>query len=213
MTASKSEVKFFSRRLHLACWLIPAILTFLPLSTNTFGNYNDSAGLCFLDKHEGTPAWATSFWMLTSFYLWIFIAMFYYFAVVVFMAIRFKSLYSSSVSSLYSDVVYRAVSKLMWYPFIILLCWFCTVFDGLHNVRFSNKNQGKLHNWRQLFAVLGPSLQGFLTTVVYMIFHREKKASSSFKNNIPDSTRNHIRDVDSSNMMDVPLVDGDDDMS
>jgi hypothetical protein len=75
------------------------------------------------------------------------------------------------------------------------------VFDGLHDVRFSNEDQGKYHNWRQLFALIGPSLQGFFTSVVYMIFHREKRVS--FANNVVRAGG------DNSSMMDIALVDSD----
>lgn len=36
--------------IHLFCWLFPPIVTFLPLTTDTFGNSDDHSTWCFVDE-------------------------------------------------------------------------------------------------------------------------------------------------------------------
>ncbi len=144
MTKAGGEINFFSRRVYIACWPIPIILTFLPLSTMTFGNLHDDHGFCFLDLEDGSNDRVTAvLWILVSFYVWMFIAAFIYFILFCYISYRFYN-YKSE----FADLMYKAILRLSWYPIIIFVCWTFTTFDDLYSVQHEDGEKSKFEVWQ-----------------------------------------------------------------
>lgn len=57
------------RAFHVVCWLLPWILVFLPLTTNTFGIPDEGGTWCFIDNRKGSPSWGIVAWELISVYI------------------------------------------------------------------------------------------------------------------------------------------------
>lgn len=67
-------------------WSIPLFLSLIPLSTSTYANDDETPGWCFFHEQSRYSGqrdlqWLPVFWFIFSFYLWIYIAIFYLFYV------------------------------------------------------------------------------------------------------------------------------------
>jgi hypothetical protein len=71
IVANEKVLKTISWKIHFVGWVFPTLITLLPLTTNRYGVAGDNHGWCFIDRLDSSPSWSTLFWMIVSFYAWI----------------------------------------------------------------------------------------------------------------------------------------------
>jgi hypothetical protein len=170
VVATSQELNVFNYKLYGLCWGVPVFLTFLPLTTNTYGTIDSSTGWCFLDKKSGTPSWATQFWVIISFYMWIWIALVIY-SILFFYIISSASLKSAEMGSM----VHKAINKLIWFPAIVVLCWiFPTIYDIYET--FDSSNAFINDPVCEHLDLLTPLLQGFFKMIAFFYSNPDARA-------------------------------------
>jgi hypothetical protein len=114
--------------LHMICWGLPTVVTLFPLITDGYGTYDGEPGWCFLKPRRSSPPWTYDFWVFASFFGWVYISLmlFVVLAVNIFCVVNLapqERARSLSRDSATSALVRKILSKLMWYPLVILVCW------------------------------------------------------------------------------------------
>ena len=145
---------------HLVCWVVPLILTLLPLSTNTYGNSDALSTGCYLSNRPDSPSWGLLFWTIVSFDLWVFLAVCF-------------------ISILYARILYRATQledldgdlavalyQLIFYPLIIVFCWSSNLFV---TTLTSSNIKVQSTTLLQILSVGLPAFQGALSASVFFI--------------------------------------------
>ena len=68
--STQPEVMEISVYVHAVVWVLPIVLTFLILTTNTWGCAPEEGGecWCFIGERSDTPEWASTFWGMVSIY-------------------------------------------------------------------------------------------------------------------------------------------------
>ena len=157
-------------------WIFPAILTLAPLSTNTYGVYGEEAeyGWCFIESCSRSTKWSTSFWVIVSFYLWIWAALATYicfFAYIYLVLTRQRSVQVRQVMT-------TAIQNLGYYLLVIILCWgFATVYDILDSLEVLGDFLDS--SFSVFCSFVMPLFHGFLTAVVF--FYTNAEASNYLK--------------------------------
>lgn len=152
--------------LYYIGWVLPVILVGLPLTTNTFGCYEDDECWCYLADRSDSPTWSISFWNYAAFYIWIWGALLFY--VAIFITTLFVPLKGNEI-----DVRKLILSKLIGYPIIITMCWSVA---SLHDIMlFANPtNSLNANDVFEIIFVCLPSLQGLLTSGLYVYFYMKR---------------------------------------
>jgi len=162
VVSSSTSLDVLSPYVSIWCWVVPVLLTLLPLTTNTYGTLGEEYGWCFIEKTSSTPKHATVIWVILSFYVWIWLALFLY--VILFFFIRWKARHQTEE---YKKRTFRVLYKLCWYPAIVLICWiYPTVYDIFDSL---NSQRDEIVHSRESFnvAYITPSVQGLLTAVAF----------------------------------------------
>lgn len=149
--------------IHCICWGLPWILTFVPLSTSTYGNPDDEETWCFVADTSYSPPWSELFWAITSFYAWVWIAMLWSLYMIVSIALKLRKM------QIVPDVVQATIGKLVLYPVIITVCWTLNTAANLY-IFSTGKAYTDLNNSWSLVANLGVATatsQGFLNACVF----------------------------------------------
>jgi hypothetical protein len=163
--------ELLSWKVHLVCWVLPVILSFLPLTTNKFGPLNKRSGMCFIDERADSPPWAVTFWVVVSFYFWIWFAMALYIILFVLLSLKVNEIYRlydeethpSGGIDLRSQVK-STVNKFIWYPINIILCWALpTIYDVMSTKRASYKG----HDDFDAATDIIPTFLGILNVIVF----------------------------------------------
>lgn len=148
------------------CWLFPLIVTLLPLSTNTYSNSDPPAGTgwCFIGNRSDSPKWSLTFWVLMSFYFWIWICI----IIVCYLYINIvKQLYRAT---LYSDMeISGSIITLSLYPILLVFCWSFTSVVDINSSLGSNAYKNVNIEVINALALILPSLQGFLHSIIFVI--------------------------------------------
>lgn len=160
---SKSAMRYC----HIFCWGFPFLLTFLVLSTNTFGRSDDDFDSgCFITNTGRSPKWGLLFWDLMALFVWIWIscvAIIYFYVKI---GIRLYQIEMASIP------LWTAAYSLFLYPLIIMLCWgvnTCILLwvDGTTQAAIVPQALG-------VVSVVLPALQGFFSALVF--FGQNEKA-------------------------------------
>lgn len=166
--------------LHLICWGLPSLLTFLPLVTEDYGTFDGDPGWCFLKSRPGSVGWTYEFWVIVSFYGWIYIA------VVAYVVILCSVIYRLSSSSLRSStdessathvLVPTLLLKLIWYPIIILVSWSVITIYVIWDA-YNSKSARRYISDLPLFIPLtfsAPLLHGFLASLAFFLSSLESR--------------------------------------
>jgi hypothetical protein len=129
--------ELLSWKVHMTCWILPIIVSFLPLTTNKYGPLTRRSGMCFIAERSDSPSWSLAFWIVISFYFWIWFAIFLYFVLFVLLSVKVNQIYQlyQEESHPRDGIDLRAqvkatLNKFIWYPINIILCWALpTVYD------------------------------------------------------------------------------------
>jgi hypothetical protein len=113
---------------YITCWTLPLVVTLLPLSTNTYG-VAESDSWCFIVDNKHSPSWGSVFWRVFAFYFWIFLSV----LIMVYFNILISKIVShmKSQSKLLSAYSTTALSKIKYYPMVIILCWIISALSDL----------------------------------------------------------------------------------
>jgi hypothetical protein len=163
--------ELLSWKVHFVCWVLPVVLSFLPLTTNKFGPLNERNGMCFIDERGDSPAWGLTFWVVVSFYFWIWFAMALYIVLFIVLSLKVNEIYrlyeeethSSGGIDLRSQVK-ATLNKFIWYPINIIMCWAPpTIYDIMSTERSSYKG----HDDFDAATDIIPAFLGILNVVVF----------------------------------------------
>jgi hypothetical protein len=193
----------YSNWIFSCCWLIPLILTLVPLTTNQYGNPGSTHGWCFLDRSP-SHRWTLTFWIFVSFYLWFYLAVLIYFLLLWSVSYRLSFVYGT-LARLQNRCeirtivrIKRSVRRFIWYPLIILFCWLPSALWDINEALDESSSSGggggghtasfMSRDWDNTLFNLFPACQGLLTSIAFLstnrdIYHlmRGKSSSSSFQ--------------------------------
>lgn len=170
IVANKKVVKVVTWKYHLIGWIIPIILTFLPLTTNRYGVLGGDRGWCFFDRLDSTPKWTTLFWMIGSFYLWIWTSeLFFALFVIYIVYIVYIRKFTHSTSSRYYKL-----STLVFYPISSFICWILPCYSDIFSTishDFISRNNSTLNS----YAFFTPFFQGILTLSIFVVMNHDAR--------------------------------------
>ena len=113
------------------CWIFPAIVTLLPITTNDYGTGNPDVQWCLIVPRGNTPPIMNQFWNFAGFFLWLFLSIFL-------ITLWSTIIYCRYWNSVLSDLVRDTYSKVFWYPIAMCCCWMMNFICGLSY--YSNRN-------------------------------------------------------------------------
>lgn len=152
-----------SFKAYIFCCGVPLVLTFLPLLTNVFGCNRDDVCWCFLARTEQTPDWASKFWYIASFYLWIWGSLFIYIFVLVYVGHQFRNADQKAARN-----IQFIIRRLFGYPLVIAFCWVLPTIYDFKDVFVVNQTFVHSQEFNLASSVL-PTLQGTLTAAVFFL--------------------------------------------
>lgn len=167
LITTQQSINNLNYSIHIFCWLLPILLTFLPLTTNSFGVIDGEIGWCWLDERSNTPKWSSFFWNLVSFYFWMWssIGVYVIFYIYILISVRSRDFRSS-------ENILRTLHKISLYPLIVVCCWILPcIFDQIDYYRPNNPTTNNTI-FDELSSIT-PLLQGTLTSLVFVIFNSE----------------------------------------
>lgn len=197
---------------HLICWIVPAIVTLLPLSTNSYGCYDEDECWCFLKYKPAQPPWIIQFWYIFSFYFWVWGAYFLYITLFIYMACRLKGMNAEFGFS--QRRIDSVLSKMIAYPLTVLFCWFLTTYYDIVETA-SPKSSILSNNAFNISTSTVPCLQGFLTSLAFFITNYytiiDKRRSHSVEQTEHGGFRitsnlNNVHNGDLSSLFSVPSI-------
>lgn len=150
--------------IHVFCWGWPVVLALLPLTTNTYNNTDDESSWCFVASTRHSPPWGELFWVLFSFFVWIWLCMITNCVQIAMIVRKLRNL------QVVSDVVRSTVKKLIFYPVITVLCWSLNTAANIY-VLTKDVNYASLSTTWDTVATLGivfAASQGVLNAVVFI---------------------------------------------
>lgn len=112
------EKSKYRNYIHIVCWIIPLIATFLPLTMNDVSVDDDYGSICYLVGRSYSHPHATLFWAIFSKYLWIWLA---YFGMIFFMLVVIYK--SRTTSKSLNEKIAKAIRKLRLYPIVLISQW------------------------------------------------------------------------------------------
>jgi hypothetical protein len=158
MSIAKNEKLFIT-----GSFLLPIVLTPLPLITNSYG---DSNGWCWVKYNELID----TFWMIFEFYgllmAMILMNAYFYYRI-------YKRLAYDECLSLDREVVKKVMSRIKWYPLILMICFGPSLIHRIYYLIQPSENM-----WINLASASMCALYGFINAVVYGM---TKKVRTVFK--------------------------------
>lgn len=174
LLTSHESINLIYYTTHIFCWGFPVLLTFLPLTTNKFGIFNGDTGWCWLDERSNTPSWASFFWNLISFYLWIWLAIGVYLLFYFYILYEIKTRYETFSSS---ENILRTLHKISLYPLSVVSCWLVPcLYDQLDY--FQNQNSSTNTLIFDELSSITPLLQGLFTCIIFVSTNSEMVSTS-----------------------------------
>ena len=190
-------MKELSLGIHLFCFVLPIILTLLPLSTNRYGARGDY-GWCFIDNRSDSPEWSQTFWVIASFYLWIWIAIILFIALYAFIIWRLQLVRN--------EMVKMSVNNIIWYPLAVVVCWCLpTIYDITYSLDKSRtmRENGVFFN----FSFLSPMFQGTLNTIIFFTTNENARdVLRQFLWSMPCLGRSRADDEDASSVVVTTVI-------
>jgi len=153
--------------LHMFCWGWPIVLSLLPLSTNTYNNYDDQASWCFVASRSDSPMWGELFWTIFSFFFWIWLAIFVNVVQIVMVVRKLRNLQVSRA-------VRSTMRKLIWYPLMTMVCWFLVSIGTIHVIANNTSFEDVNTSW-QMITIVGSLLailQGFFNACFFITMNK-----------------------------------------
>ena len=102
--------------MHVIAWVIPLILTALPMTTNNAGASSTGSRWCVLVDRNNSAHWLISFWEYMCFFVWMFICIALMITWQLIVSIKFQN-------SAMKGVILRTYDKVYLYPVAMVVCW------------------------------------------------------------------------------------------
>jgi hypothetical protein len=166
----------FSWPIYLLCFLVPILVTFLPLTTNQFGldeDENHNAGWCFLKDRSDSPSWSLIFWTAVSFYLWMWGGMLLYLILFFFVARETHRVFAVN-PNLPNWKTFSKILLYFFFPFNLFLCWLpATIYDFLRT-----SGAGSYAGHRLLGAVsdITPTFLGLANAIAFISINEHMRS-------------------------------------
>lgn len=146
---------------HMICWTLPAILTALPLTTDTYGASDVDTQWCLIISRPSSAPWMTPFWSYAAFFAWLFlcIALMIYWTYIIYYRTHFQNV-------VMNDIVKKSYDKVSLYPVAMVLCWalnYCCI------TVLSNQDTPLLVFLSMIFGIS----YGIATAIIFMIKSEE----------------------------------------
>ena len=143
-------------------WALPLILSITPLSTSTYGNDDGTPGWCFLNEKPGYSNDIDAMWYVLSFYLWVYIAIFYLLYVAILTAYKLYYLQRGMATD-----THIVVEKIIYYPIIVIVCWVVSSVVDIgvifgYDIAVAPNDPVSI-----IFTYVLPNLQGFFSGMVF----------------------------------------------
>lgn len=152
------------------CLSMPLVVTLLSLSTDDIGPRAPDGDWCYIVSDPRSPRWTSSFWILVSHYIWVWI-------IIVLMGFVFVSVYLKSrkaTSEFVQTVIFDSMKKLALYPLITTLAWapvsYCDTFYAINGDPSNNCQNSDI----MYVACFGfPYLTGVLTVTIFVLTNKQ----------------------------------------
>lgn len=147
-------------------WGVPLVTSLLPLTTNTYSSTDGGVGVCFIGNRADSPSWSKTFWVIASFYAWVWIG-------VLLILFWFGSLLRTP-DILRHVTATRTLRTLSIYPTILILCWSFTSFVRIWYIargNFNYEGEGIIDG----FANILPICEGVFSSFAFFIVNDEVK--------------------------------------
>ena len=150
--------------IHLFCWGWPVVLSLLPLSTSTYNNPDDESVWCFVADRRGSPEWTELFWIIFSFFFWIWLTMVVNLVQIILIVLKLRNM------NVVTSVVKSTVRKLIYYPLITLLCWTLNTVSNMYLISTNSSLSGVSASWGMVsdLGILLALSQGIFNAFVFV---------------------------------------------
>ena len=149
-------------------WVAPLVLSLIPISTATYANDDGTPGWCFLHDRPGYAPWVEALWYILSFYLWIYIAIFYLSYVI--LVATYKLYYLQRGMETDAHLV---VERIIQYPIIVIICWVVSSVIDIGLLFGLNLPIGSDNPFSITFTYILPNLQGFFSGIAFFITNKD----------------------------------------
>eukprot|EP01034_Spumella_vulgaris_P027469 gene27469-34189_t len=112
----------------MICWGLPVIVTFLPLTTNTFGENDDQNPWCFIASRPGSPSYGVVLWEILAFYIWVWVSLIVNILLIISISLQLKRM------AVVSEDITQTIRKLSLYPLILIFCWVGATFFDMYGL-------------------------------------------------------------------------------
>jgi hypothetical protein len=162
-----SPLDISSYYIHGLCWGLPVLLTFLPLTTDAFGNEDTDRGWCFIRNLSSSPEYTVTMWVALNYS---------FLAVSVFFSILFISLSLYRVLNLSKSIgdkqtiskLSKSISRFIWYPIISFICWLPESIYDINDTLNSGHNTAIQNDKGFVYiAILLPISEGLWVAIAY----------------------------------------------
>ena len=145
--------------IHLFCWLVPAIVTLLPLTTSSYGNNDDQESWCFIANNGGNST--RVIWLIFGFYFWLWcgIALSLYFVC----HVQYSLTNMETVNEI---LLVGTVRRLVYYPVIFSVCWVLATVLDLYLI-YNDLPNGSLWNTINVLSNLLAIFPGILLSILF----------------------------------------------
>lgn len=143
------------------CWGLPLLICLLPLSTDKIGVY--ASGYCGFVQKESSLFWTSKFWnmLCDCITLASLLTVTYY--------IYQIQVTSLQISDIFASYIMMALSKLRYYPIIIVMCWSIQIYIDI----VSYYSEKLYPVWLCRISNILLLLQGTLTAIVFWFENEE----------------------------------------
>jgi hypothetical protein len=158
--------------MHILCWVVPLIMTLLPLSTNVYGRSSDDfvLGWCYLDGNENFAA----FWSLTTISAFLVVCLAWNAFFLVRIYVRYRTM---DIRHAYPEV-YTILRSMVLYPASFFITWFPNLMYSIV-INFGGVDPDDLYA-RILFNALAIWATQFGTVLTFIFFYISEEARSKW---------------------------------
>lgn len=144
-----TQIHEHAMKYHAICWLVPALLTVLPLVNNGYG---DTGGWCWIPEEK-------IYWRFIQFYILLWLGVGYNCYVFINIYQKIKAM----AGQVNTGNATAMANRLRLYPFVLVICHFFGMIESFYEA-FSG---GKMIYELNLLAVIFGTSMGLFNAVIY----------------------------------------------
>lgn len=146
-----TQIHEHTMKYHAVCWIIPAVLTGLPLITSSYG---DTGGWCWITTQY-------TYWRFLQFYIWLWLGIAYNCYVFINIYQKIKVMSGGQINSNHSSAA--MANRLRMYPVVLIVCHIFGTINAIYEAAHGGKVQFELS---MLTVIFGTSM-GLFNALVY----------------------------------------------